>query len=224
MALYRRGDRQEARQTLVSAIVDHDWRAASANELKIWMLHALRSEAEAMVFPNLLAFLAGTYQPADQSDQLAFVGAGEFNGLTCATARLFADGFATEPSLATDPERGRRYRAACMAASAGCGRGKDASNLNDEERARLRDQARGCLLAEVAAWGKKIDSAPAAKESAENALKRWLTDPDLAGLREPDLLEKLPVAESRACREMWREISAQIERARSRKDSGVTGP
>jgi hypothetical protein len=58
---------------------------------------------------------------------------------------------------------------------------------------------------------------PAAKESAENALKRWLTDPDLAGLREPDLLAKLPVAESQACRDMWKEIDAQFERARRRK-------
>ena len=216
MARYRRGDRQEARQTLASAIIDHDWRTASAGEMEIWMYHVLRREAEAMMFPSLPAFLAGTYQPADQCERLAFVGAAESNGLTHASARLYADSFATEPSLANDPERGRRYRAACMAASAGCGRGKDAANLNDEERARLRDQARQWLRAEVAAWGKKIDSDPAAKESAENALKRWLNDPDLAGLREPDLLEKLPVAESRACREMWREISAQIERASRR--------
>jgi eukaryotic-like serine/threonine-protein kinase len=216
MALYRRGDREEARQALASAIIDHDWRAASALELEIWMYHVLRREAEAMMFPNLPAFLAGTYQPADQCERLAFVGAAEFNGLTHASAQLYAVAFATEPSLANDPERGRRYRAACMAGSAGCGRGKDASKLDDEERARLRDQARQWLRAEVAAWGKKIDSAPTAKESAENALKPWLTDPDLAGLREPDLLDKLPVAESRACREMWREISAQIERARLR--------
>ena len=160
MALYRRGDQEEARQSLASAIIDQDWRAASADEREIWMYHVLRREAEAMMFPNLPAFLAGTYQPADQCERLAFVGAAESNGLTCASARLFADAFAAEPSLANDPERGRRYCAACMAASAGCGRGKDASNLNDEERARLRDQARQWLRAEVAAWGKKIDSAP----------------------------------------------------------------
>jgi hypothetical protein len=45
-------------------------------------------------------------------------------------------------------------------------------------------------------------------------LKRWRTDPDLAGLREPDFLDRLPVDESRACRELWKEIDAQIERAR----------
>ena len=104
-----------------------------------------------------------------------------------------------------------------MAASAGCGRGKDVSNLDDEERARLRDQARQWLWAELAEWNKKLDSDPAARASVENALTWWRTDPDLAALREPDFLDRLSVAESRACRELWKEIDAQIERARRRK-------
>ena len=202
---------------LASAVIDHDWRAPSADQREIWIYHVLRREAEAMLFPNLPAFLAGTYQPADQCEQLAFVGAAEFNNLTCASARLYADAFAAEPSLANDPERARRYYAACMPASAGCGRGKDASNLDDEERARLRDQARRWLRAEVDAWGLKLDSDPDAKEMVEKALKQWRIDPDLAGLREPDFLDRLPVAESRACRELWKEIDAQIERARRQK-------
>ena len=51
---------------------------------EIWIYHVLRREAEAMLFPNLPAFLEGTYQPADQCERLAFVGAAEFNSLTCA--------------------------------------------------------------------------------------------------------------------------------------------
>jgi serine/threonine-protein kinase len=227
MARYRNGKREEARRTLVSAVIDYDWRAASADQREIMIYHVLRREAEAMLFPNLPAFLEGTYQPADPWERLAFVGAAEFHGLTRASARLYADAFAAEPSLATDPERARRdyaawdpprcsrgYCAACMAASAGCGRGKDASNLKDEERARLRDQARHWLWAELAAWNRKLDSDPAAKASVEGALTRWRTDPDLAGLREPDFLDRLPVAERRACRELWKEIDAQIEHAR----------
>ena len=42
-------------------------------------------------------------------------------------------------------------------------------------------------------------------------MKRWRTDADLAGLREPEFLDRLPVAESRACRELWKEIHAQID-------------
>ena len=39
----------------------------------------------------------------------------------------------------------------------------------------------------------------------------------LAGLREPDFIDKLPVAESRACRELWKEIDDQIDRVRRQK-------
>jgi hypothetical protein len=217
MARYRNGEREAARGTLASAVIDHDWRPASADAREIWIYHVLRREAEAMLFPDLPAFFEGTYQPADQCERFAFVGAAQSNGLTCAPARLYRDAFAAEPSLADDAERGRRYTAACVAASAGYGRGKDAWNLDDEERAHLRDQARQWLRAELAAWGKKLDTDRSANASVETALKRWRTDPDLAGLREPDFLERLPVAESRACREMWNEIDAQIERARRQK-------
>ena len=89
-----------------------------------------------------------------------------------------------------------------MAASAGCRRGKDASNLNDEERARLRDQAHRWLRAEVAAWGKKIDSDPAAKRIGGERAQAVADRSRLGRAAQPDLLEKLPVAESRACREM----------------------
>jgi serine/threonine-protein kinase len=217
MARFRSGEREAARRTLASAVIDHDWRAARADVREIWIYHALRREAEAMLFPNLPAFLEGAYHPVDQCERLAFLGAAEFHGLTCASARLFAEAFAAEPSLADDPGRSRRYYAACMAASAGCGRGKDALSLNDEKRAGLRDQARQWLRADLAAWRKNLDSGPAAKAWAEYALNRWRTDPDLAGLREPEFLDSLSVAEIRACREMWKEIDAQIERARRQK-------
>ena len=214
MARYRSGEREAARRTLASAVIDHDWRASSADQREIWIYHVLRREAEAMLFPNLPAFLKGTYQPADQCERLEFIGAAQFDGLTSASARLYADAFTAEPSVATDPARARRFYATCMAASAGCGRGQDASNLNDEERARLREQARRWLRADLAAWGMKLESDRAAKTAVADALKRWRTDPDLAGLREPDFLDKLPVAESRACRELWKEIDDQIDRAR----------
>jgi serine/threonine-protein kinase len=226
MARYRNGEREEARRTLVSAVIDYDWRAASADRREIWIYHVLRREAEAMLFPNLPAFLEGTYEPADQCERLAFVGAAEFNGLTRASARLYADAFAAEPSLANDPERARtdyaawdpprcsrRYCAACMAASAGCGRGKDASNLDDEERARLRDQARRWLRAEVDAWGQKLNSDPDAKAMVKDALKWWRTDPDLAGLRAPAELARLTPTERQECRDLWIAHHALLQRA-----------
>ncbi len=214
MAQYRSGDQESARRTMASTVIDYDWRAASADQLEIWIYHVLRREAEAMVFPNLPAFLEGTYQPADQCERLAFVGAAESKGLISESIRLCADAFAAEPSLANDVERGLRYDAACRAATAGFGCGRDTPKLNDEERARLRNQARQWLYAELAAWSKKLDTDPAAKAAVLSALKWWRTDPDLACLRETDFLDQLPVAEAQACRQLWKDLDVQLERAR----------
>ena len=43
-------------------------------------------------------------------------------------------------------------------------------------------------------------------------LARWREDPDLAGLRDPAALNKLPPAERQECRTLWNEIEAQIQR------------
>jgi serine/threonine-protein kinase len=84
--------------------------------------------------------------------------------------------------------------------------------LDDKERARLRDQARRWLRAEVAAWGKRLDSDRAAKASAMDALKRWRTDPDLAGLRDPAELEGMTPAERQEYRDLWRDHDALLKR------------
>jgi len=42
---------------------------------------------------------------------------------------LYADAFAADPKLAEDLHTESRYRAACSAALAGCGLGKDSGNL-----------------------------------------------------------------------------------------------
>jgi hypothetical protein len=90
-------------------------------------------------------------------------------------------------------------------------------NLDDAERARLRDRARQWLRAEVAALGKRLDTNATAKASVQEELKRWRADADLAGLREPDLLARLPVPERRACRQLWQEVDSQFVRARGRR-------
>jgi serine/threonine-protein kinase len=217
MARYRSGEREAARQTLAAAVIDLDWRASRADALEIWIYHVLRREAEAMLLPNLPAFLEGTYQPADQCERLAFVGAAEFKGLICTSTRLYADAFAAEPSLANDLRRAVRYNAACVAATTGCARGRDTLNLSDSERASLRDQARQWLRADLATWSRKLESHPADKASVMAELKRWRTASDLAALRERWILDSLPTDESRAWREMWKELDALIERASGQK-------
>jgi len=42
-----------------AAVLSFDWRAAKANSRDPWIAHVLRREAEALLLPNLPAFLEG---------------------------------------------------------------------------------------------------------------------------------------------------------------------
>ena len=102
----------------------------------------LRREAEGLILPKLPAFRRGEYRPQDKDERLALL-AGElasceFEGLHGAAARLYSDAFAAEPKLAEDVLAATRYHAARAAALAGCGQGKDADQLPDQERALRR--------------------------------------------------------------------------------------
>ena len=81
------------------------------------------------------------------------------------------------------------------AAQAGRGLGKDGAKLNAAERTQWRRQAREWLQADLAAWAKTLDSGAVKDRSlAKKMLMHWQTDPDLAGLRELDVLDELSEA------------------------------
>jgi hypothetical protein len=62
--------------------------------------------------------------------------------LYAAAARFFDEAFAAQSSLADDLSSQHRYNAACAAALAGCGQGKDADDLSEQEHARWRPSPR----------------------------------------------------------------------------------
>jgi serine/threonine-protein kinase len=49
MAQYRLGRKAEARKTLASAILSHDWTPAAPDQRDVWIFHILRREAEALL-------------------------------------------------------------------------------------------------------------------------------------------------------------------------------
>jgi serine/threonine-protein kinase len=129
--------------------------------------------------------------------------------------------------LAADLKGGHRYNAACAAALAGCGRGEDGAKLSGAERTRWRKQAREWLQADLAAWAKKLaDGAVADRALVQKKLMHWRTDPDLAGLRDPDELAKLPEKEREACRQLWQEVALllqQVNDANKKQSRPVNG-
>ena len=218
MARHRLGHEAEARKTLAAAVLAFDWRARRADNRDVWIRHILRREAEAMIVPDLPAFLRGDHRPRDNDERLCFLGACQFQGRHAAAARLYADAFAADPKLAEDVKAETRYRAACSAAVAGSGGGADGAGLSEPERARWRQQAREWLRLDLAAWKKWLEAAtPADRAEAQKPLARWRENPDLAGLREPEALDKLPPAERQECRALWSDLDAQLKRARAPK-------
>jgi hypothetical protein len=131
-----------------------------------------------------------------------------------ASARLYAKVFGIDTKLPEDVRYLHRYNAACAAALAGCGPGTDADKLDDKERARLRRQALDWLMADLALWAKRAESAkPGERTAARHKMKHWQSDPDLASLRDKEALEKLPEVERDEWRRFWDEVAAVLAKA-----------
>ena len=215
MALHRNGQAADARDMLAKAILAYDWRAIQMSVLdpNIWVYNVLRREAESIILPNLQAFMDGKYQPQDNDERFALLGACQFTNRSRAMARLYADAFAATPSLADDLGAGHRYNAARAAAQVGCGHGADATALGKEERTQWRAQARQWLQADLAARTSALETGSMATRGANRmALTRWQSEPDLAGLREPGELDMLAADERAECLALWAELAAVLAR------------
>jgi serine/threonine-protein kinase len=216
MALNQKGQSDEARRTLASAVLAYDWSAKQVRDTHGCILHLLRREAERKILPNLPAFLSGKYQPQDNDERLALLGACQFANRTRAMALLYADAFAAAPALAEDLGAGHRYNAARAAAQAGCGYGTDTTGLGAEQRAQLRAQARRWLRADLAARTRAIDAgSTSTRDANRKALGRWRNEPDLACVRNPSELNKLAADERNAFLSLWADVAAVLTLAQN---------
>jgi tetratricopeptide (TPR) repeat protein len=139
-------------------------------------------------------------------------------GQVRAAVEAFRKAFTIRPVLAEDLHGGPRSRAAGAAALAGCGLGEDSAKLDARQRARLRQQALTWLRADLALWAKRLDGGkPADRKAAADTLRRWQKAKDLAGLRDKDAVARLPVDEREACRKLWAEVGALLQKAGGKK-------
>ena len=163
---------------------------------------------------RLSAVLQGKDKPADASEAVEFAELCGILGQPVAAARLYAEALDASPRLAGDLHAEHRYRAACAATWAGCGRGADAAGLSEVERARWRQRAREWLRAEVTLWTSVLDGGPHADRLlvAQKLAHLW-ADPQLDGLFDHEALDRLPPAERQECRALLDAIDILIRRA-----------
>jgi serine/threonine-protein kinase len=167
---------------------------------------------------KLPAVRAGEIQPADAAEQveLAWLCRQPFKRFYAASARFYTDAFAADPKLAADLRQQHRYHAARASARAAAGQGEDAKNLPEKVALTLRRQALAWLRADLAAYAQfaKRDD-PAAKQAVRQRLAHWQQDADLAGLRDPAELAKLPDTERKAWGQLWVEVAALLKQAQA---------
>jgi serine/threonine protein kinase/Tfp pilus assembly protein PilF len=213
-ALLRQGCFGEARtatQRSLSLMPDDDPRRQQAQHLLGECERLLGLDA------RLAVRLEGKAQPAEASEQRDLARLCQDHKRCYAAARFYAAAFAAQPKLADDLGTQDRYNAACAAALAAAGHGADAAKLGDAERARLRRQALEWLTADLAAWDQRIKDHPQERVRVQKALRHWQADRDLAGIRDTEALAQLPPAEREACRKLWAEVDALLQRAGSPK-------
>jgi tetratricopeptide (TPR) repeat protein/tRNA A-37 threonylcarbamoyl transferase component Bud32 len=168
---------------------------------------------------KLSAILAGRVEPANDAERLALTEfcRQPFKKLYVASSRFYTEAFAHDPRLADDMQVRHRYHAACAAALAGCGQGKDADPLDTLERARLRRQAVAWLRADLAHWTRQARSLkPADRQLVQQTLRHWQDDADLAGIRREQALKELPGDERQACRKLWANVAELLEKVQQK--------
>jgi tetratricopeptide (TPR) repeat protein len=163
--------------------------------------------------------LEGERPPDGASERLQFA-------LFCQTFRQeyavavtwYVQAFALKPQAAYDLTALHRYNAARAAALAGSGRGRGADKLKDEERARLRKKALNWLRADLAVYTKGLQGdKPQDWTIALERLKHWQRDDDLAGIRDPAALAKLPAEERATFAQLWADVDTLLRKTREQQ-------
>jgi hypothetical protein len=131
-----------------------------------------------------------------------------------AAARFYEEALRAEPKL----NARHRYNAACAAALAAAGKGKDDPAPDESARAKLREQALDWLVAELKAWRRvSMIVEPGNKELVASTLDHWKGDPDLAGIRDTQELAKLPDEERAALKQLWDDVDGLLTKVKGSK-------
>ncbi len=175
---------------------------------------AASDPAKAALDARLAAVLEGKGSAGNSAQRIELASRAYETARPAASARLFAEAFLNDPTLVDDRQAQHAYNAACAAALAGSGGGKDLPPPDELARAKLRGQALGWLKAELAAWARVLDGGTLKSNGlVSQTLKHWKTDADLAGIRDGKELAKLPEAERAASRALWKDVDQLLAKA-----------
>jgi tetratricopeptide (TPR) repeat protein len=153
---------------------------------------------------RLSTVLAGESCPRNAEEQRTFARVCRYRGLHVRATGFYAAG---------GPRPADRSDAARSAILAATGRAADAKGLHDARRVELRRQALEWLKAELADLQRQVEKdGQKARPAVEAALRKWQHVTDLADVRDPAALARLPEPESRLWQGFWKRVAALLAR------------
>ena len=171
------------------------------------------AERKAALAERLPALLKGDDRPQDNAERLAFAQICYDQRTPRRRRPLLGRGAGRRPEARRRPsgpaplQRRLRRRAGRRRA------GKDDPPPDDAAKAKLRGQALDWLKAERDAWAKLLDGGdPKERTRVAHQLQDWKVAPELASVRDPAALAKLPDAE-RELGGLWTDVDALHKRA-----------
>ncbi len=195
-----------------------DWSYPSAELVR-------RAQRFVEIEEQLPAILDGKRPTADADESLAVAQLSYRRKLYAASSRFWYEAFRSDPKLAETLLPQHRYNAACAAAMAGCGQGKDVPPLDEAARARWRQQAVEWLKADLAAWSRDLETgSPQRRKFIAETHRHWKSNPNLAGIRDPAAIEKLPEDERAACRALWKDVDDLLAKTGGPAVKGGSAP
>jgi hypothetical protein len=163
---------------------------------------------------RLRAIIKGEQRPKDVNERLQFARRSYELTRYAAATRLLQDALEADARLAEDRRAQHRYNAACAAAQAGPGRGKDDPAPSEPQKTKLRQQALDWLTAELGDWAKLLATADNEQRGGiKQTLEHWQQDNDLASIRDEAELAKLSETERLAFRKLWADVDALLKKA-----------
>ena len=192
--------------------LDPHFTPASSNLAEVERMAALQDK-----LPSLQK---GEYKPRTSDELHAMDGLCKIKKLFLASARMYAVAFADDAKLADDLKTRNRYYAACWAALAAAGQGKDDPPPDKKQKADLRRQALAWLRADLDLLAKQLDSdKPEDRRIAVEMLRYGQQDADLFGLRDAAEVAKLPADEQVACKKLWADVQTLLDKADGKSDA-----
>jgi tetratricopeptide (TPR) repeat protein len=165
---------------------------------------------------KLAACIQGKARPASPQEALDLSGRAAAQERYCLAVRLSADAFRDARKLADDLQAQYRYNAARYAALAAAGKGKEAGSLREAELTSLRHHVLDWLRADLEAYSGMVEKTKGTQTIVRERLLHWLEDTDLANVRGPDALAKLPALEGDAWKKLWADVDVLLKRGQQR--------